>query len=393
MNKPNTSATSARTHPEDRARIAALNHASQALRGAPAEKLPTSYYAAELIHATLPYTDPKTPHWIRKNGNYSLIVASGIDEEGVPFGVPYGSFPRLVLAYIITRVVETRERRIDFSAYFSGFLKEIGYTGNHKGNSASGKRIHDQLERLLHATISFQYKDNEQRSRLNITVAPKSVLWWNYKNPEQGSLWGSYLNLSEDFYEAILAAPVPLRTDILAALKKSPLALDVYMWVSYRLFTMQAQNEEQITLSYGRLQEQFGTGIATKNYRLFRSRFRDALADVAKYWISPDGEKQLLNYDLHEDGLTLFRSPLLINVPKRKIAESGVEEEAVRILTAKKFDDATLKQARQIVGDWDVKYLQEQYFAWIERKSVTPKDPKKHFFAFIKRHRQRNEKK
>jgi hypothetical protein len=392
MNKPNTPATGARTHPEDRARIAALNHASQALRGAPAEKLPTSYYTPELIQCTLPHSDPRSPHWIRRNGNYSLIVASGIDREGVSFGVPYGSFPRLVLAYIITRVVETKERRIDFSSYFSGFLKEIGYTGNHKGNSVSGKRIHDQLERLLHATISFEYKDDEQRSRLNITVAPKSVLWWNYKKPDQGSLWASYIDISEDFYTAILNAPVPLRTDILASLKKSPLALDVYMWISYRLFTMHSNQQEQITLSYGRLQEQFGTGISEANYRSFRRDFKAALAKVADQWVSPEG-KELLNYELHEDGLTLFRSPLLINIAKPKSGQSAAEEEAARIITAKKFDDITLKQARQIAGDWDVKYLQEQYFAWVQRKGVTPKDAKKHFFAFIKRHRQRNEKK
>ena len=388
-----TPQSAARTHPDDRSRIAALNSAGLALRGAQPEKLPVSYYTPELIQCTLPHSDPKSRDWIRKNGNYSLIVSSGIDEEGTPFGVPYGSFPRLVLAYIITRVVKTSERRIDFSSYFSGFLKEIGYTGNHKGNSESGKRIHDQLERLLHATISFQYKDDEQRSRLNLTVAPKSVLWWNYKKPDQGSLWGSYVDISEDFFTAILNAPVPLRTDILAALKKSPLALDVYMWVSYRLFTMQASGQEQVTLSYGRLQDQFGTGIAEKNYRNFRSRFRQAISEVAKYWRSPDGTKELLNYELHEEGMTLYRSPLLINVPKRKIAEAEAETEVQRILASKKFDEITLKQARQVAGEkWDIKYLQSQYFAWIGSKSVFPKDPKVHFLAFVKRHRQRNEK-
>lgn len=383
----------ARTHPDDRSRIETLNTVGQMLRGVTSEKPQTSYYTPELIQCTLPHSDPKTRDWIRKNGNYSLIVSSGIDSEGTPFGVPYGSFPRLVLAYIITRVVQTNERRIDFSSYFSVFLKEIGYTGNHKGNSESGKRIHDQLERLLHATISFEYKDDEQRSRLNITVAPKSVLWWNYKKPDQGSLWGSYIDISEDFYHAILNAPVPLRTDVLAALKKSPLAIDVYMWVSYRLFTLQAGGQEQVTLSYGRLHEQFGTGISEANYRSFRRDFKTALAKVAQYWRSSNGEKELLNYELHEDGLTLFRSPLLINIPRRKIFERAAEEEAARILSARKFDDLTLKQARQIAGaEWDLKYLQQQYFAWVERQKIIPKDPRAHFLDFIREHRKRNEK-
>ena len=104
-------------------------------------------------------------------------------------------------------------------------------------------------------------------------IASKFALWWDYKQPNQGSLFGSYIDLSEDFYKLFLANPVPLRTDILAALKKSPLALDVYMWVSYRLFTMQNGGQEQVRLGYGRLQEQFGTGISEANYRSFSQGF------------------------------------------------------------------------------------------------------------------------
>ena len=53
------SAANARTHPDDRARIAALNAIGQTLRGAPAEKPQTSYYTPLLIQCTLPHSDPK----------------------------------------------------------------------------------------------------------------------------------------------------------------------------------------------------------------------------------------------------------------------------------------------------------------------------------------------
>jgi hypothetical protein len=383
---------SPRTHPSERARLEALDSMARLFHGEAEQKQPISYYTPELIQCTLPHSDPKTPTWVRTNGNYSLIVASGADEKGEFFGLPYGSFPRLVLAYIISNVVQNKDRRVEFSAYFGGFLKEIGYTGNHKGNSQSGKRIHEQLERLLHATISFQYKDNEQRSRLNITVAPKSVLWWDYKKPEQGNLWESYIEISEDFFNAILSAPVPLRTDILSALKKSPLAIDVYMWVSYRLFTMQVSGQEQITLSYGQLQKQFGTGIAEENYRQFQSELKLALGKVSKYWVSPNGEKQLLNYELHEKGLTLHRSPLLIARAKKQLAKQAAEAQAAHILTSRKFDDLTMKQARQVAGSqWDINWLVGQYFEWITQEGITPKNPSAHFMAFIKSHRERND--
>ena len=398
MTPPPNKPQAARVHPDDRSRIAALNVAGQALRGAPVEKPQTSYYTPELIQCTLPHSDPKNRDWIRKNGNYTLIISSGIDEEGIPYGIPYGTFPRLVLAYIITRVVQTSERRIDLSSHFGSFLKEIGYSKktNRRGDTEQSRTIKNQMLRLLRASITFQHKAGDEMNGglavRDVKVAPEFALWWNYKNPDQGSLFDSFIDLSEDFFNAILRAPVPLRTDVLAALKRSPLALDVYMWVSYRLFTMQTNGQEQITLGYGRLQEQFGTGIAEKNYRNFRYELKLALAKVAEYWVSPE-DKPLLNYELHEEGLTLFRSSLLINVPKRKIAEVGAETEAGRILAAKKFDDITLKQGQQVAGtEWDVKYLQKQYFDWIERKGLTPKTPRAHFHAFIKRHRQRNEK-
>jgi hypothetical protein len=38
--------------------------------------------------------------------------------------------------------------------------------------------------------------------------------------------------LSEEFHKAILAAPVQLRTDIPAAIKNSPLAIDINTWLT-----------------------------------------------------------------------------------------------------------------------------------------------------------------
>jgi hypothetical protein len=387
----------ARTHPDERSRITALTTISQALNPSAPEKPPRSYYTPILIQCTLPHSDPKERDWIKTNGNSTLIVSSGIDEKGTPYGIPYGSFPRLVMAYIITQVVQSQERRIELTSHFGGFLKEIGYTSNHRGSGEKGKRIRDQLMRLIMARITFQVREGTDEQGAvagsNINVTSKYALWWDYKNPEQPSLFDSFLDLSEDFYNAILSAPVPLRTDILKALRKSPLALDVYMWISYRLYTLQNTGQEQVTLSYGKLQEQFGTGISEENYRSFRRELKLAFGKVAQYWKSADGEKQLLNYELHESGLTLYRSPLLIPIPRRKILESGAATEATRILAVKKFDDLTMKQARQAAGaKWDVQWLASQYFTWIENEAITPKDPRAHFLAFIKAHRERNEK-
>ena len=380
----------ARTHPEDRARIEAGNSVTRLFHGAAVTKPQTSYYTPILIQCTLPHTDPETRDWKRTNGDFTLIVSSGVNEDLIPYGVPYGSFPRLMLAHIITRVIQTKERRIELSSHFSKFLKEVGYTGNFKGNSRAGKTVRDQMMRLVKASISVQGTTGDaERGTIEgaqMMLTNQFALWWDYRQPDHESLFGSWIELSEDFYKSILGSPVPLHTDILAALHKSPLELDVYMWVSYRLFTMQQTGQEQISLSYGRLQNQFGTRIAEGNYRLFRSRFKKAVTSVAKYWHAPGSDLSQLNYEFGETDFILYRSPLLIGKAKPK----GAAAEAERILTTRSFDAETRKKARLIAGAWSVDFLQSQYFAWVEAKKLTPKDPRAHFFTFIKAHRKRN---
>jgi hypothetical protein len=376
-----------RVHPDDRARIGFSNVIAEVSGNVHVAGPDVSYYSPELIQCTLPHSDPKSRDWIKKNGDFSLIVSSGIDDEGATYGIPYGSFPRLVLAHIITRVIETREKRIELTSHFGSFLREIGYLGNHKGKGVKGQRVREQLLRLLNANISFQRNEEGHNQRLNINISRGFDLWWDYKKPEQGSLFGSWVLLSDDFYESIIKSPVPLRTDILKALKKSPLAIDIYMWVAYRLFSMHANHQDELSLSYGALQNQFGTGISEDNYRQFRKEFKSAFNKVAALYQPHTGDtgKPILNYALNDTGLVLYRSPLLIgrNKPTK-------QDDIGQIIKSRNFDLPTVRKARLIAGNWSVEYLTDQYFKWIEGESITPIDPRRHFLAFIESHVKRN---
>lgn len=237
MPTPPGKALATRVHPDERPRIKALNGMMTTLHGAPEQKGELSYYSPILIQCTLPHSDPKTASWSKRNGNAALVISSGFDRDGQPIGVPYGSLPRLALAYIITRVIESGgELEINLGAHFGSFLNEIGYVGNLRGTGRAARTVQNQMYRLMKASINIEGRngDDEQGGIVgeNIQIARRYALWWDYKNPDQGTLWGSYIKISEGFRDEIIKAPVPLRTDVLAALKKSPLALDVYMWVS-----------------------------------------------------------------------------------------------------------------------------------------------------------------
>ena len=49
---------------------------------------------------------------------------------------------------------------------------------------------------------------------------------------------GSSITLSTDFFKRLINAPVPIKMEALRALRKSPLAMDIYTWLVYRMFTL-----------------------------------------------------------------------------------------------------------------------------------------------------------
>ena len=121
-------------------------------------------------------------------------------------------------------------------------MRELGLVPSSAGGGkrSDAKRLREQMRRLFRCRISFDAVIKEphrhgERYR-NMDVAPDSELWWDPKQPEQGTLWGSWIELGEKFYQAIIASPVPLDMRALRALKRSPLALDLYAWAALKVW-------------------------------------------------------------------------------------------------------------------------------------------------------------
>jgi len=56
-------------------------------------------------------------------------------------------------------------------------------------------------------------------------IARRTVYWWSSKQPAQSALWASYVELDQEFFEAITANPVPVDLRALRAIKRSPPAI------------------------------------------------------------------------------------------------------------------------------------------------------------------------
>jgi hypothetical protein len=219
---------------------------STLIQGAAADAKDAAYLARELVQASLPHSNPgDVPLWTRRNGAVTLAIQPGINiRTGKSYGYPYGTIPRLLLFWITTEAVRIRSRRLDLGNSLNGFMADLGLnpdTGG--GKRGDAKRLRDQMERLFRSRFSlecYEVQDGQAGNGwIDMQVAPRGQMWWSEKHPDQGALWGSWIELGEDFYRAITAAPVPVDMRALRALKRSPLALDLYAWLTYEAFRAQ----------------------------------------------------------------------------------------------------------------------------------------------------------
>lgn len=204
-----------------------------------------------LIMVNLPYRDPgkDCKNWYRQNGNVSIDIVPAY-KNGKSLGLPYGSYPRIILAYLITQAVKTQSPKIYLGQSFGAFLKTLKL---HDGGKQY-KQIQKQLERMLSASFSWTLQSKEKETRVNIQISHKCELWWNPKTPEQQSLWESYIELNHHFFNEIIHNAVPLDLRVLSVLKNSPLGLDLYMFIAWRAFKL----NKPVFISWESMQEQLG---------------------------------------------------------------------------------------------------------------------------------------
>ena len=110
-------------------------------------------------------------------------------------------------------------------------------------------------------------------------IVDRGEFWWDPKRPDDRSLWDSKIRLGEDFFNEIINHPVPLDMNTLAALKRSPLGLDFYLWLVYRTFALRAP----LRLSWPTLYSQFGADPNKADNRRTVDDFRkDSLRELKK---------------------------------------------------------------------------------------------------------------
>jgi hypothetical protein len=88
----------------------------------------------------------------------------------------------------------------------------------------------------------------------------------------QRALWQDRVRLDDGFWRSLKEHPVPLREEAVRAIGTRSLALDVYIWLAYRLHAL----TKATPVTWTALHAQFGAGF--KAVRQLKPTFREALA-------------------------------------------------------------------------------------------------------------------
>ena len=245
------------------------------------ERGDVGYMARALVLATLPHKKTTEAFYKRSNGNFHLELS----QNTAKVGLPYGSVPRLLLAFMATQAVKTQSPEINLGDNLSQFLAALGLsrTGGRWGNIT---RVKDQMRRLAFCSMNLSRVEVDENGTTetfkNLQIARSGSFHWA-KDPNQKDLWDSTVVLSDDFYLEIINHPVPLDMAILSALKQSPLALDIYSWLTYRTSYQKGRSKP---IPWDSLQAQFGADYpkTAQGRANFKLEFKKKLKVVTKLY-------------------------------------------------------------------------------------------------------------
>jgi hypothetical protein len=270
------------------------------------------FVARALVQATMPYKDPKVSMFVRRNGDFTLTIMGGF--EGL---VPYGIYPRLLMSWITTEAVRNQSPEIELGDSLNAFLRNVLEIGRGGGRTGASTRVSEQMARLFGSLITARYggkSDGRGFSLRNVAVVESAdvsdrTLWqldnladlqgnppdraagkdgpdgdsslWVPQAAGQAGRWRSVVRLSSNFYNECIKSPVPMDLRAYKALRRSPLAMDVYTWLTYRMSYIRRPTPP---IPWEGLLLQFGSNFASADrqqaLRDFRKAFLAALKTV-----------------------------------------------------------------------------------------------------------------
>lgn len=301
---------------------------SQSTDMVPAQEKPVVGYTTKMfVQSLFPYRKSEDEKRVLTQGSNSITISSTA-------GLPYGRFPRLIMAYLITQITERdrqvkrgtltpeEARKIPLGYSMNEFLNQIGLQARGTGGkSGSLTRLRDQLRRINRCTITVESRLPNRDVGMNTQIASSWDLWFSEKHPNQGSLTPSHITVTEEYFNYVAEAPIPIDLNVMRKLR-SPRAMDCYSWLVTKQYWLHKKNLARHTFSWEQLVSSFaGAPIETPTQlRDFRYKFRSVLNEIGAYWPELDVEID------QKQGLAMRRSALAVPEKRREIVGNNAPE-------------------------------------------------------------------
>jgi hypothetical protein len=198
-----------------------------------------------------------------------LLIEPGRRPKGDDYelvGVPWGCHARLILLWLQSEALRTDSRRVEMGGSMREWLGRLGVSVG--GNS--DRSVRDQAERISRCRLTFHLLGTNGGGLVNQSIVDKA-LFIDSGDERQGRLSLEAAHLSEGFFDQLKRHPVPLEEAAIGALSNNAKALDVYLWLAYRLHAL--RSDKMVT--WTALKAQFGIG--TTAMFNFKSKFTATL--------------------------------------------------------------------------------------------------------------------
>jgi hypothetical protein len=251
-----------------------------------------NFVHAGFAMTALPHKRIDASEWVRDGADIRLRIESGKSHDGTSVGVPFGYVARLILLYLQTEAIKTRSREVELGRSMHSWLKAMGLNSGGKGYEA----VREQSRRLSLCRLTFYRIGEGGEAVMNGGFVREAILPGRDAHGAQLSLWRETVVLDEVFYESLIRHPLPVREAAIRALAGRSMAIDLYIWLAYRLHHLTRPTR----VPWPALYRQFGAGFALQ--RQFKAHAREALALALSAY--PEAKVQV-----EEEAITLMPSP------------------------------------------------------------------------------------
>lgn len=259
-----------------------------------------------MLQAVIPRKTTKQREIIIQNGHWEIGIQAGIKEK-----LPSGSLPRLILIWTIAEAIRTQNRIIQLGDSLAEFMEALGISEQTGGRWGTITRVKTAARQLFKSRVAIEYKGPDSYALDSIQFADRVRAYWTTAGHNQLDLEGHTIELHELFFKYIIQQPFPLDMNVLKALARSPLGIDLYVWLAYRIFLLN-KSGEPAGISWEQVHAQMGATYSGTND--FVKNAKRELKKINTAWPG-------LNYETPRGRLVLYPSRLSVMPSKAHIGQ------------------------------------------------------------------------